>query len=124
MSETIDTRCRVAFKVSADVFARLYEDAADADLSGNSMGNNELGSYVRQLLTDPSEANVDFGEDVSASRESSRTVACHVSEDHWDDLRETYSETPLADDPIGRNCKFGDRFGEFCRRVVVSRMSD
>ena len=125
MSDTIDTRCRVAFKVGKDVYKTLYQDAESADFDGGEMSNNQLGAYVRRLLADPADADVSGWEVDTLSRETSRTVACHVSEEEWSDLRDAYQQTPeLADDPRGRNVKYGGRFAEFCRRIVIERMDD
>lgn len=127
MTEVIDTRYRVAFEVNKDVYGRLYQAAEDADLDGENMSsNNYLGSYVRRLLAEPEEVDVPvLGDESITSREYSRSVALHIPESEWQNLREAYEQTELADDPTGRNCKFtNNRFAEFCRLVITSRMDD
>ena len=122
MGETIDTTHRVGFSVSAETYGELFEDAQEfADEPGHS--NNKLGRHIRELLADPGEVDVSEVGNVEGTRSYTRKVGLYVDSDEWDALRTAFEESALSEDYRGEMCYFSNQpFGEFCRRVILSRM--
>ncbi|WP_149782361.1 hypothetical protein [Natrinema hispanicum] len=122
-------RMRVQFPKQEyqDLFERFKESALAEDRFGHSTyaSNSPIAEYVRQLLMDADSVDVsDYQAKKPRNRNYSRVIHLQLPPSQYQDIRDEFSRTPIADDTAGRGCFAGNSPpAEYIRRCIRTHLS-
>lgn len=118
---------RVVIYLTRDEHERLSDAFRDSSLANTHKtyeNNHPFGEFLRQLLQDNPDADVDDYGSQSPSVRYTEQVTVKIPPEQYEGLRENYESTPISDDKNGRYVLGGNTsFAEFLRRCLTQSLS-